>query len=195
MKEQTLQKLDGQKHIANRIVSLDDVDARPIKKGKRHPICEFGTTVQMGFNRQGFMLTTENFIGQPQDKNLYLPTMKRFYERMGRYPTRAITDQGYRSRKNRQNTPKSVQFVFMGQSEDVPKEEQDFCRSARSSTEGFIAVAKNLRGFGRSLYRMGEGHRIWTLLCQAAYNLRKFLLLYRDPETEIPEICIKKLGL
>jgi hypothetical protein len=171
------------------------VDARPIKKGKRYPSCEFGTTVQMTFNRQGFMLTTENFIGQPQDKTLYQPTLKLFYERMGRYPTRAITDQGYRSRKNRMNNPKSVKFVFLGQSEDVPEQQRDFCRSARSATEGFIAVAKNLRGFGRNLYRKGGGHRIWTLLCQAAYNLRKFLLLYRNPDTEFPEKCLRKLGL
>jgi len=195
LKEQTTQKLAGQRHIANRIVSLDDLDVRPIKKGKRHPACEFGTTVQMGFNRQGFMLTTENFIGQPQDKTLYQPTLRLFYERMGRYPTRAITDQGYRSQKNRQNNPKSVKLVFMGQSEDVPEQERDFCRSARAATEGFIAVAKNLRGFGRSLYRKREGHRIWTMLCQAAYNLRKFLLLFFDPDSDIPEKCLKKLGL
>jgi len=195
LKEQTTQKLAGQTHIANRIVSLDDLDARPIKKGKRFPSCEFGCTVQMTFNRQGFMLTTENFMGQPQDKTLYQPTMKLFYERMGRYPKRAITDQGYRSRKNLKAMPKSVKFVFLGHSEDVPQSERDYCHCARSATEGYIAVAKNLRGFRRSLYRKGVGHRIWTLLCQTAYNLRKFLLLYYNPETEIPEKCLKKLGL
>ncbi len=29
---------------------------------------------------------------------------------------------------------------------------QDYCRKARSATEGFISVANNLRGFGLSLY-------------------------------------------
>ena len=46
--------------------------------------------------------------------------------------------------------------------------------------EGFIAVAKNLRGFGRSLYRGIDGDRIWSLLCQVAYNLEKILQLYND---------------
>ena len=32
-------------------------------------------------------------------------------------------------------------------------------------------------------------------LGQSAYNLKKFLLLYRDPDEEIPEKCLKKLGL
>ena len=116
-------------------------------------------------------------------------------KRLGRYPDRAVTDQGFRSQKNRSLKTQRLKIVFMGRSEDVPKEEQDFCRSARSATEGFIAVAKNLRGFGKSLYHQLEGHRIWTLLCQSAYNLKKFILLYRDPDEDIPERCLKKLGL
>jgi hypothetical protein len=64
LQTQTLEKLAGEMHIKDRIVSLDEVDARPIKKGKSYPTCEFGTTLQMSFNRQGFMITTENFIGQ-----------------------------------------------------------------------------------------------------------------------------------
>lgn len=191
--EQTQLKLAGQHSIPHRIVSLDDIEARPIKKGKKFPTCEFGTTLQLTFNRQGFLITSENFIGQPQDKTLYPSTLKLFYTRMGRYPERAITDQGYRSRKNMNNNPQSITHIFLGKSEDVPEEEQKFCRSARSATEGFIAVAKNLRGFSKSLYRNLNGHRIWTLLCQAAYNLKKFLQLYR--EEKIPEAALRKLGL
>ena len=35
--EQNEQKLSGERHIKNRIVSLDNPEARPIKKGKKHP--------------------------------------------------------------------------------------------------------------------------------------------------------------
>ncbi len=52
------------------MVSLDELDARPIKKGKRHPRCEFGSTNQMTFNRQGFMITLETLIGKPDKKKL-----------------------------------------------------------------------------------------------------------------------------
>jgi hypothetical protein len=82
LEAQTQQKLAGETHIAHRVVSLDDLDARPIKKGKSYPNTEFGTTLQMTFNRQGFMITTDNFIGQPNDKTLYGPTLERFRERM-----------------------------------------------------------------------------------------------------------------
>ncbi len=190
---QTKLKLAGQSHIDNRLVSLDDLDARPIKKGKRHPKTEFGTTLQMTFNRQGFMITTENFIGHPNDKTLYGPTMELFRSRIQAYPRIAITDQGFRSTKNLKLRPEGLKHVFMGRSNDVGEDLQDTCLRARSATEGFIAVAKHLRGFGRSLYRGLKGTRIWTLLNQSAYNLKKFLQLYRNEDLE--ERTLVTLGL
>lgn len=180
LNEQTQQKLAGQRHIENRLVSLDDLDARPIQKGKRHPKTEFGTTLQMTFNRQGFLITTENFIGQPNEKTLYPETLGRFRRRMGTYPGSAVTDAGYRSAKNRKLHHDDIDYVFMGKSSDVDEAQQAACRSARSATEGFIAVAKNLRGFGQSLYRGLVGATIWSRLNQCAYNLKKVLQLYRN---------------
>ena len=78
-------------------------------------------------------------------------------------------------------------------SEDVAEKEREGCISARSATEGFIAVAKNLRGFRKSLYPHLKGHRIWTLLCQITCNLKKFLQLYR--KEEISEKSLIALGL
>ena len=190
---QTLEKIAGQTHIKDRIVSLDEVDARPIKRGKHSPSCEFGTTLQMSFNRQGFMVTTENFIGAQNDTMLYPDTLALFQKRMKGDPDTVVTDLGYRSAKNLRLTPSCVTHLFMGRTDDVSTERQDFCKSARSATEGFIAVAKNLRGFGCSLYRGLLGDRVWTLLCQTACNLKKFLQLYRAEDIE--ESSLMKLGL
>jgi hypothetical protein len=68
----------------------------------------------------------------------------------------------------------------MGNASDVDEDRKEAALKARSATEGFIAVAKNLRGFRRSLYRGLEGTKIWTSLNQCAYNLKKFLQLYLD---------------
>ncbi len=193
LETQTQQKLAGQIHIKNRLVSLDDLDARPIKRGKTHPSTEFGTTIQMTFNRQGFMITTENFIGHPNDKTLYGPTLARFRTRMQVYPGTAVTDLGFRSAKNLTLHLTDIDQIFMGQSTDVDAEHQDACRKARSATEGFIAVAKHLRGFGCSLYRGLKGASIWTRLHQCAYNLKKFLQLYRNEALE--ERTLVKLRL
>ncbi len=177
--KQTQQKLAGHRHIDNRLVSLDDLDARPIKKGKSHPSTEFGTTLQMTFNRQGFMITTDNFIGQPNDTTLYGPTLERFRKRMQAYPGTAVTDLGFRSANNLKRNAQQIDHVFMGRSLDGEEPQQEACRQARSATEGFIAVAKHLRGFARSLYRGLQGAILWTRLSQCAYNLHKFLQLSR----------------
>ncbi len=169
--DQTIQKLKGQKNIKNRIVSLDEIDARPIKKGKSHPSCEFGTTLQLSFSRDGFMITAENFIGAPGDKTFFLNTLEYYRERMKGYAKKVITDLGYRSLNNMKEGKKKVETIFMGRVEDVPEEIQSFCKKARSATEGFIAVAKTWRGFGRSLYKGFEGDKIWTSLSQLAYNV------------------------
>ena len=197
LNEQTQQKLAGQRHIENRLVSLDDLDAPPLQKGKSHPKTEFGTTLQMTVNRQGVMITTENFIGQSNEKTLYAPTLERFRKRMGTYPGVAVTDAGYRSAKNRKLHHDDIDSVFMGKSmgksADVDEAHQAACRSARSATEGFIAVAKNLRGFGQSLYRRLAGATIWSRLKQCAYNLIQVLQLYRHEA--LSEATLTKLRL
>lgn len=192
LEEQTIEKLQGETHIKSRIVSLDEPDARPIKKGKIHPACEFGTTMQMSFNREGFMISIENFIGSPNDKILLPETLALFKKRMKENPDTAVTDLGYRSAANFK-IAQEINNVFLGRSEDVSEEKQDFCCKARSATEGFIAVAKNLRGFGRSLYHGFKGDRIWSLLCQTAYNLKKFIQLWT--EEKIEEKNLVRLGL
>ncbi|MDU9049092.1 MAG: transposase [Candidatus Electrothrix sp. Rat3] len=192
LEEQTLEKLEGKVHIKNRIVSLDEPDARPIKKGKSHPKCEFGTTLQMTFNREGFLITVENFIGKPNDTKLFPETFELFKKRMRQRPKTVVSDLGFRSQANFKVAEK-IDNVFLGRSEDVDETKREFCQKARSATEGFIAVAKNLRGFGRSLYRGLVGDRVWSLLCQASYNLKKFLQLWR--EEKISEKSLIKLGL
>lgn len=191
--EQTQLKLEGQLRIANRLVSLDDLDARPIQKGKRHPKTEFGTFLQLSFNRQGYMITAENFIGKRDDKTLYATTLELFCQRMTAYPDGAVTDLGYRSPQNLKLSHDKLSVVFMGKSDDVDEDHKETYLKARSATEGFIAVAKHLRGFGQSLYRGLKGARVWSLLSQCAYNLKKFLQLYRN-ET-LTEKTLMKLRL
>jgi IS5 family transposase len=191
LEEQTSMKLNGETHIPNRLVSLDEPDARPIKKGKVHPSCEFGTTLQLSFNREGFLVTLENVLGKPDDTTLFPETLAKYAQRMKAPPSTIVTDLGYRSARNIAAASES-QTVFLGRTHDVPEQQQDFCHSARSATEGFVAVAKHLRGFGRSLYRGFIGDRIWSLLCQIAYNLKKFFQLYE--QELLDEDSLIKLG-
>ena len=180
--------------MKDRIVSPDDPDARPIRKGRSHPDCGFGTTLQLTFNRDGLMITVENLIGCPNDKTPHPCTIDLHVRRMAGCPVTVVTDLGFRSLANLGgNTPDNVVRTFMGRSDDVAEEEGRRCRSARSATEGFIAVSKNLRGFGKSLRHGLKGHRMWSMICQTAHNLKKFLQLWADDG--IGEESLTKLGL
>ena len=192
LRRQTKAKLSGQTHIKDRIVSLDELDARPIQKGKAFPSCEFGSTNPMSFNRQGFMVTCDLFQGQPSDKTLFETALTHYQRRLRGTPALVITDKGFRSQHNFKVSA-AIPHVCLGKLEDVQASQREFCKSARSATEGFIAVAKNLRGFGKSLYRGLRGDKIWAALCQAAYNLKKFLQLYRQEAYE--ESVLLKLGV
>ena len=84
----------------------------------------------MTFNRQGFMITTDNFIGQPNDTTLYGPTLERFRERMQAYPGTAVTDLGFRSANNLKLNAQQIDHVFMGRSSDVDEAQQEACRQS-----------------------------------------------------------------
>jgi len=193
LENQTKQKIAGEIHIEDRIVSLHELDARPIKKGKSHPKCEFGTTLEISFNRDGFMITTENFMGNPNDKTLYSNTLELYTDRQRGYPETVVCDLGYRSQSNLNKDSDKIENIFLGRSNDVCEANIEYCKKSRSATEGFIAAAKNLYGFGKSLYRGILGDIIWTKLCQIGYNLKKFIRMYR--QERISENSLKKLGL
>ncbi len=125
------------------------------------------------------MITTENFIGKPDDRTLYGATLERYRKRTSAYPQGAVTDSGYRRAKTLKLHHEDLDYVFRGNSSDVDTTYKEAALKARSATEGFIAVAKTWRGVGRSLYRGLQGATLWTLLNQCAYNLKKVLQLYR----------------
>jgi len=174
---QTHLKICGEIHIKDRLVSLHETEARPIVKGKEHPKCEFGTTNEMSFNRQGYMITCEILVSNPSDKTLYQTTLLNHIERMTSIPEAAVTDLGYRSLQNSKFLINKIECISMGRMDDVPEEKQKEMHSARCATEGFIAVAKNLRGFGKSYYHGWRGDQIWAKFCQISFNLKKYLLL------------------
>jgi IS5 family transposase len=191
---QTQQPLAGESHMNHRVVSRDDRDARPLKQGKSSPSTAFGTTLQMTVNRQGLMITTDNFMGQPNDTTLYGPTLERFRERMHAYPGTAVTDLGFRRAKNLTRNSQEIDHGFRGRSAAVDEAQQEDCRKARSAPAGFLAVAKHLRGFGRSLSRGLPGATLWTRLSPCAYNLKKFLQLYRAEALEESTLLTLRLS-
>jgi IS5 family transposase len=97
---QTEQKLKGVQSIPERIVSLYDPEARPIRKGKLKKPNEFGRTLQLVQDSSGVILDHELHHGNPSDKTALLPLVKKFKKRFGRAPSELATDKGYYSPEN-----------------------------------------------------------------------------------------------
>lgn len=98
--EQTKQKLSGVTSIVERIVSLHDSEARPIRKGKLKKPNEFGRTLQLVQDSSGVILDYELQHGNPSDKTELLPLVKKFKKRFGRAPSELAADKGYYSEEN-----------------------------------------------------------------------------------------------
>jgi transposase, IS5 family len=80
---------------SNRLVSLHDVDARPIRKGRLGKPVEFGYKAQIVDNADGVILDHNVEIGNPPDAPQLVPAIERITARTGRTPRAVTADRGY----------------------------------------------------------------------------------------------------
>lgn len=89
--EQTRTRLaGGVPDGSTRVVSLHDLDARPIRKGRLGKPIEFGYKAQVVDNSDGIVVDLVVAKGNPGDGGLLAPAIRRIIERFGRAP-RAVT--------------------------------------------------------------------------------------------------------
>lgn len=97
--DQTERVLAGAAKIPDRIVSVFEAYARPIKKGKLGVSCEFGRLVQV--QEDETFITNWHIQGHPDDAG-YLPEAVKEHERVhNKSPDEAGFDRGYYSAENK----------------------------------------------------------------------------------------------
>ena len=93
---QTRSRLAGvMPESAHRVVSLHDVDARPIRKGRLGKPVVFGYEAQIVDNVDGVILDHTIEIGNPLDAPQLAPAIERITRRIGRPPHAVTADRGY----------------------------------------------------------------------------------------------------
>jgi IS5 family transposase len=93
---QTRSRLAGvMPESASRVVSLHDVDARPIRKGRLGKPVEFGYKAQIVDNADGVILDHNVEVGNPPDAPQLAPAIARITTRTGRVPRAVTADRGY----------------------------------------------------------------------------------------------------
>ncbi|MBA1335758.1 MAG: Mobile element protein [Firmicutes bacterium] len=98
--KQTEEVQSGNTHIKNRIVSIHDKEARPIKKGKLRAKVEFGYKAQIEECEKGFVSNYAVYKGNPADETLLMDAVERHEETFGHVPDAVTTDRGYGSKTN-----------------------------------------------------------------------------------------------
>ena len=98
---QTAQRLTGNRTIADRLVSLADPDARPIRKGKPRAATQFGYTALLVEDERGFIADHQVHKGNPPDPPQLIPAVERV-QVTGRVPGTVVADRGFGTAGNDQ---------------------------------------------------------------------------------------------
>ena len=177
---QTEAVLGGHLHIPGRVVSIFDVEARPIRRGKARADTEFGRKVLLGETDHGIITTYQVLEGNPSDTTL-LKSGVRGHRRLFRKRLRAVaTDRGFYSKENeewlKEGRIKQVSIPVRGKATKERRMEQKqpwFKRLQhfRAGIEARISLLQRKFGFKRSLMRGSPGTEIWVGQGIFTYNL------------------------
>jgi transposase, IS5 family len=164
--------------ITDRIVSLHDPDARPIRKGKLGKPNEFGYVSQLAEvtentkrGARGLILPVSTELGNPAEETL-LPGTIAELERLGIAPREVAVDGGFKpGPTNTAFADRQPKNVFIaGRQEPGSKRTQRRLRRYRTGAEGRISHLKRRYGLDRSRLKGDEGRQIWTEWAILAYN-------------------------
>ena len=164
--------------ITDRIVSLFDPDARPIRKGKLGKPNEFGFVSQLAEvtentkpGARGLILPASSALGS-RAENALLPGTVAELCRLGISPREVAVDGGFMpgptntALENLQ--PKTI--FIAGRQQPGSKRTQRRLRRYRTGAEGRISHLKRRYGLDRSRLKGDEGQQIWTEWSILAYN-------------------------
>jgi transposase, IS5 family len=164
--------------IKDRIVSLHDPDARPIRKGKLGKPNEFGFVSQLAEvtentrrGARGLILPASTELGNPAEDTL-LPQTVAELKRLGISPREVALDGGFNvgptSTALEDLHPETV--FIAGRQQPGSKRTQRRMRRYRTGAEGRISHLKRRYGLDRSRLKGDEGRQIWTEWAILAYN-------------------------
>ena len=137
--DQAKQVISGNRIIPDRIISIHDPEARPIKKGKLAKKVEFGYKVRIDETESGFVTGYAVYTGNPSDDDLLVPAVQHHQEVFGSAPHAVAASRGFSSRKNERVLQEElgIQYVstpFRGKKSKARAElEQEHWYKRRSS--------------------------------------------------------------
>ncbi len=166
--------------ITDRLVSISDPDARPIRKGKLGKPNEFGYVSQIceitehtRRGARGLILASSTNLGNPPEDTLLPDTISQLTG-LGIRPREIALDGGFNPGPTRQaleHHDLNPERVFIaGRQQPGSRHTQRRLQRYRTGAEGRISHLKRGYGLHRSRLKGDEGRQIWTGWSILAYN-------------------------
>jgi IS5 family transposase len=165
--------------ISDRLVSISDPDARPIRKGKLGKPTEFGYVAQIcevtentRKGARGFILPASHLPGNPAENRLLTQTAHEL-ARAGIRPREIVLDGGFMPGPTTQAFPdlRDEQIQIAGRHEPGSRRTRKRRARYRTGIEGRISHLKRRYGLRRSRLKGDDGMRTWTGWAILAYDL------------------------
>jgi transposase, IS5 family len=183
---QTDQRLAGNRAIADRLVSLADPDARPIRKGKPQHPTQFGYTLLVVEEERGFICDHQLQQGNPPDAPQLVPAVRRVAEITGRVAATVVGDRGFGTAANdralaecgvariglQRKGPLSPTRAAVERTRPFRR-----LRNWRVGIEARISHLKRSFGLRRTRLRRLAGAKTWAGLGIFAYNLQRMTVV------------------
>jgi transposase, IS5 family len=179
--EQIQKRVKGEK-ITDRLVSLWDPDARPIRKGKLSQPNQFGYVDQLCEITQntkpgarGFILPPTSQIGNPTEDTL-LPDTAEQLKQLGVKLREVMLDGAFRP-SNRALKDLADTVHITGRQETGSRRTRRRRQRYRTGAEGRVSHLKRRYGVRRSRLKGDQGHQIWGGWATFTYNAETYTTL------------------
>jgi IS5 family transposase len=179
-----IQQRSRGERIPDRLVSLADPDARPIRKGKLGTPNQFGYVVQVAEvtantrrGARGYLLPAVSAPGNPGENQLLDQTVAEL-DRLGLRPREVALDGGFVPGPTQQALAAlaPARTFIAGRAEPGSRRTRRRLARYRTGCEGRISHLKRGYGLRRRRLRGNQGQRIWTGWAVLAYNLDTFAI-------------------
>ena len=179
--DQTAQRLAGDRTIPDRMISLSDPDARPIRRGKPQQPTEFGYKVSIADTPEGFVVSHQVYTGNPADAQTLEAAIGGAQD-IGMNVTSVFADRGYGDAvgDNALAARGITDSVISRKGKAHPKQHTRAWRRRyrwRAGAEGRISALKRGYGLRRTRLKGYRGARIWTGFGVLTSNIDRFVAL------------------
>ena len=180
-----IRKRTGGEKIRDRLVSLADPDARPIRKGKLRAPTEFGYVVQLAElcentrrGARGLIVPAASEIGSPNEPDL-LPTTAAELDRLDLKPSELALDGGFYPDSVAAQLPGPDRVFVAGRQSAGSRRTDRRLARFRVGIEGRISHLKRRYGLKRTRLKGHDGARAWVAWGILAYNLDTLVIRAR----------------